>query len=420
VRTTRPAGLRLVLRFPTTFVISVPHVLVFLPLAIWNDNPGTDFIVQMWAIAVAGTFIVEASVAVVTASERRSGRATAPASRPDPSTLWVPERVAAVARTVAAIAIVANLTSALLGAGTLRSQVDAILPSGAASILTPFTSWAQVALALLVVARFLGGLGQAAVIRWIGALLIAQVAEAAILTITAGAASFLILSVVLAYLTNLVPRTWLASAIGVLAVLWPTVYAIRNQLRAADGIDVDADVSASDRLRFDEQIARAAQYGPGHDLGQPGLSEMLRYGLVPRFLDPGRAGVSSGNLINEYLGGVDFSAYTFLPVATAWFFWGTLTVVLLYAACSAIVMALRPWHAITRRPYALVLLTLMLGGPLAWFSTPPDTTIALLQTVVTVLPVFLVLHLWARRSGPSIRRTVSAPATRRSSATAQS
>lgn len=409
----RSLVLRVALRFPTTLVVSAPHVLVFLPLAIWNDNPGTDFIVQMWGIAVAGTLVVEASVALVVAAERRSGRIAPTASTPDPSTRWEPQRVATIARTVTIISVVANLTSALLGASTLRSQVDGVLPSGAASILTPFVSWAQVALALLVAARFLGGLSQVAVLRWIGVLLLAQIAVASILTITARAVSFLVLLVVLAFLTNLVPRAWIAGGIGVLAVLWPTVYAVRNQLRTAHGIDVDAHVSASDRLRFDEQIVRAAQYGPGHDLGQPGLWDSLRYGLVPRVLDPGRAGVSSGNLINEYLGGVDFSAYTFLPVATAWFFWGTFTVVLLYAGCAAAVMALRPWRTIARRPYAVVLLTLMLGGPLAWFSTPPDTTIALLQTLVTILPVFLVLHLWARRSEPPVARDVGRPSSER-------
>ena len=385
---------------------------MFLPLAIWNDNPGTDFIVQMWGIAVAGTLVVEASVALVVAAERRSGRIAPTASTPDPSTRWEPQRVATIARTVTIISVVANLTSALLGASTLRSQVDGVLPSGAASILTPFVSWAQVALALLVAARFLGGLSRVAVLPRIGVLLLAQIAVASILTITARAVSFLVPPVVLAFLTNLVPRAWIAGGIGVLAVLWPTVYAVRNQLRTAHGIDVDADVSASDRLRFDEQIVRAAQYGPGHDLGQPGLWDSLRYGLVPRVLDPGRAGgvrqpdqrvprwsrllrvhVPPGRdrlvLLGHLHGGPALRRSR-------------------RRRDGAPTVAHDRATAVRRGPPHV-----MLGGPLAWFSTPPDTTIALLQTLVTILRCSWSCTSWARRSEPPVARDVGRPSSER-------
>ncbi|PZE65121.1 hypothetical protein [Curtobacterium sp. MCBD17_021] len=391
-------GLRLALRFPTTFVVTAPYVLLFLPLAVWNANPQTDFILQTWGAAVAGTLAVEGSVALVASAEHRAGRS---AGSPPPGTTarcWHAGRVAAIARGVSVVAITATSASVLLGAGTLRSQVDSQLPSGAAAVLTPFVSWTSVALALLIAAYHLGGLSRAVTLSWIGALLVTQIGAAYVSTITVRAAAFVVLLLILAFLTDLVPRSWIAAAIAVLAVVWPTVYAIRNQLRVASGIDVSENVSASDRLRFDEQIARAAQYGPGHDLGQAGLGEVLRYGLVPRFLDPGRDGLSSGNVINEFLGGVSFSSYTFLPVATAWFFWGTLAVVLLYGGYATVVMSLRPWRAIAERPYALIVLTLVLSGPLSWFGTPPDTSINLLQTLVSTLPVFFLLRLWARRA----------------------
>jgi hypothetical protein len=391
-------GVRLALRFPTTFVVTAPYVLLFLPLALWNANPQTDFILQMWGTAVAGTLIVEGSVALVAMAEHRSGRVTVSGPPGAMSGSWDAGRVAAIARGVSVVAVAATLASVLLGAGTLRSQVDSQLPSGAVAVLTPFVSWTSVALALLIAADRLGGLRRAVTLSWIGALLVTQIGAAYVSTITVRAAAFVVLLLILAFLTGLVPRSWIATAIGVLAVVWPTVYAIRNQLRVASGIDVSEDVSASDRLRFDEQIVRAADYGPGHDLGQAGLGEVLRYGLVPRFLDPSRDGLSSGNLINEFLGGVSFSSYTFLPVATAWFFWGTLAVVLLYAGYATVVMVLRPWRAVAERPYALMVLTLVMSGPLSWFGTPPDTSISLLQTLVSTLPVFFLLQLWARRA----------------------
>lgn len=406
--TSGTATLRLALRFPTTFVVSAPYVLLFLPLALWNANPQTDFIIHMWGIAVAGTLAVEGAVALVAMAEHRSRRSGRAALRVEPSSLWHGGRVAAVARGVSIVAITSTLASVLLGAGTLRSQVDSHVPSGIVGILTPFVSWASVALALLIAAHRLGSLSRAAALRWIAGLLATQIAAAYVSTITIRAVAFVVLLIMLAFLTELVPRSWIAAAIGAMALIWPTVYAIRNQLRIANGIDVSDDVSASDRLRFDEQIVRAAPYGPGHDLGQVGLSEVVRYGLVPRFLDPGRDALSSGNLINEFLGGVPFSSYTFLPVATAWFFWGAFAVVLLYAGWATLVTALRPWRAIDERPYALILLTLVLSGPLSWFGTPPDSTIGLLQTLVSTLPVFLLLQLWARRA-PTRSRCRPAP-----------
>lgn len=389
---------RLARRFPTTFIVSAPYVLLFLPLALWNVNPQTDFILQMWGTAVAGTFVIEGSVALIAMAEHRSGRVAAGPPLGALASRWYAGRVAVIARGVSVVAIAATLASVLLGAGTLRSQVDAQLPTGAAAVLTPFVSWTSVAIALLIAAHRLGGPDRASTLGWIGALLITQISAAYVSTITIRAAAFVVLLLVLAFLTELVPRSWIVAAVGALAVVWPTVYAIRNQLRVASGIDVSDDVSATDRLRFDEQIVRAAEYGPGHDLGQAGPGDVLRYGLVPRFLDPGRDGLSSGNLINEYLGGVSYSSYTFLPVATAWFFWGTLALVLLYASYATVVMMLRPWRSIAERPFALIVLTLVLSGPLSWFGTPPDTSIGLLQTLVSTLPVFFLLRLWARRA----------------------
>ncbi|MGN7191842.1 hypothetical protein [Curtobacterium sp. MCBA15_004] len=400
---TRSVGRQLALRFPTTFAVAAPYVLLFLPTAVWYGNPETDFIIRTSALAIAGAFAVEAAVASIAVAERRSGRPVATSPRnpsprvPSPSA-WHPERLAVLARIVSVVAIAATLASVVLGAGTLRSQVDGELPSGAAAVLTPFTSWTAVALALLITARHTGGLSRAGALRWIGALLLTQIVSASVTTITARAVGFLVLLAVLAYLTELVPRSWIVAAIGLVAVVWPTVFAVRNQLRLANGIDVSTDLTASDRLRFDEQIGRAADLGPGHELGQPGFGEVIRYGLVPRFLDPDRGALSSGNLINEYLGGAPFSSYTFLPVATVWFFWGAFAVVLLYAGYAAFVMTLRPWSGIARRPYALILFTLALNGPLSWFGTPPDSTIGALQALVATLPVFVALQVWARRS----------------------
>jgi hypothetical protein len=405
------SALRLLRRFPTTSSVLAPYVLLFLPLAIWNDNPQTDFVIRTGGLAAAGAFLVEAAVALVVLGERRARRPTA--ARADVlRSRWFGSRVAVVARAVTVISIVANLSSVLLGGGTLRAQVDSAVPSGVLTVLSPFVSWAYVAVALLIAANALGGMTRWTAVRWLLVLVATQVVMAYLTNLTARATVFLVLLATLAVLTRLVPRSWILAGAATCAVVWPTVFEIRNALRRANGIDVSDAVSATDRLRFDEQITRAAQYGAGHDLGQPDVWSALRYGFVPRFLDPGRPTISSGNLINEFLGGSSFSSYTFQPVATAWFFWGSLAVVLLYALYATIVMGLRPWDHIARRPGAMIVLALMLGGPLSWFSTPPDVVVNMLQTFVSTAPVFLVLRVWAHADTRQTR-AVRALATRR-------
>ncbi|MEN0102302.1 MAG: hypothetical protein AAGC90_05190 [Curtobacterium sp.] len=390
----RAAVRRPALRFTTTLVVAAPYVLLILPMAVWNDTPGTDFIVRTAGLALLGTVAVEGSLALIATAEVRSGRRSAP--RPEHTDRWDAGRVATVARWVAVTAAVTNIVLVSLGGLTLTSQVNSVLPTGVLTLLSPFLSWSYLALALVLAADQLGGMRRASSIRWSLMLVGSQVAVAFIRGITAGAATFTVVALTLALATRFVRARWIVATASLGIALWPVVFAVRNDLRRGDGIAVSDAVTASDRLRFDEQIVRAQQYGTGHDLGQPDLWAAVRYGLVPRFLDPERPAISSGNAINEFLGGSSFSSYTFLPVATTWFFWGGVVVVLLYAVFAAVMVSLRPWDAIGRRPIALVLATLLLSGPLAWFSTPPDASIALLQAAVAASPVVLVLWVWAR------------------------
>lgn len=400
-------ALRLFRRFPTTTLVMAPYLLLFLPLAIWNDNPDTDFIIFTGGLAAGGAFLVEFSFALIVLSERRTRRLPAAPATSTTSSVWHGDRVAVMARAVSMISITTNLAFVTLGGGTLTAQVAGVVPSGVLTLLSPFVSWAWVAVALLFSAHALGGMDRWAMVRWLLALIATQATLAYVTNITARTMVFLVTLAAVALLTRLLPRSWILGGAAVGAGIWPTVYEIRNTLRQANGIAVAEDQTASDRIRFDEQIVRAAQYGPGHDLGQPDAFSALRYGLVPRFLDPGRPAVSSGNLVNEFLGGSSTSSYTFMSVATSWFFWGTIVVVLIYAVHAVVILSLRPWNDIARRPAALIILTLVIGGPLSWVATPPDVFIMFLQTTVSAIPVFLVLRLWARsRDGrPGATRT---------------
>lgn len=397
--TARPISVRILLRFPVTTAVLWPYLLVLLPLAVWYDNPETDFIFHTGTLAAAGSLTVESAVLAVALAERASGRRTARAVPVASAARWSGRRVGAVARIVAVVSIVANVGAAALGAGTLQSQVAGTIAGGFAGALTPFSSWGHVALALALAAHFLRGMSRGETLSWIAALLAAQAVSAYLTNITVQLGASAVLVTTLLLMTRLIRPVLTFTGVAAAAAAWPTVFAVRNALRVQNGIAVDTSATAaSDRLRFDEQVTRAQDFGAGHDLGQPGIWETIRYGLVPRFLDTERPAISSGNAVNEFLGGTSTSSYTFLPVATTWFFWGALAVSLIYGAVAVVLCALRPWHAIELRPIALVVFVLFVGGPLAMTATPPDSFIKLLQALVSTAPVLLALHLWARRT----------------------
>ncbi|MGC4794316.1 hypothetical protein ACLQ3H_09390 [Micromonospora saelicesensis] len=182
----------------------------------------------------------------------------------------------------------------------------------------------------------------------------------------------------------------------VLLLAWPTLFAVRNDIRVEGGVSVADDVSAQDRMRLDLQLAHAAEYDVPVDVGQPGPSEFVRYGLVPRILDADRPTISTGALINQYLGGSATSSYSFLALGNVYFLVGWLGVPVYFAGWAALALLLLRARG-APGPIRLSLFCFVLAGPLLWSSGYPDAMIAFLQHTVAALPVFVLLLLLKKR-----------------------
>lgn len=383
--------------FPVATLVFMPYAVLILPQAIIFNNEYIGFIVRVMMLAVVPALAVEAL------TRRRSPRPLRVERVGDLRGLLV------LAALVSLIGAVSGILRALAGVGSVFAQVVGASSSSlvvtALSSLTPF---ATVGIALVAYVYIAGGCSRRTCLVYVAGALAAQAVIAYLNAITASFFAFAIAAaLVLLYLGIISLRHCAAMGLLIL-VLWPTIFVLRNEARRAGGVAVSSRVGAFDRLRYDLQITRAAELGHSLDIPTPGPLEMLRYGLIPRFLDPGRPPLSTGSAINVYLGGTAESSFTFLPVTTTYVVAGPLAVIALYALWALVVrVLLKGGHRVTWVRVAV--LALLIDGPLGWFATYPDATVGFLQSVVSLLVIgmlFLLLK-WLRRPRRAQKQTLS-------------
>jgi len=371
---------RVIRQFPLTTFLVMPYAVVILPQALVLENPDTGFIVLTFLLAVVPAFVVELFL-------RRRSPSALPLGRPAYG-----RALFHLAVVVSAVGAVSGVVRALAGVGSVYAQVGRVSGgSTLTTVLSVFAQWSTIGVALVAAAYLVGACSGRAAALVIVALLAAEAVSAYLNAITAPFFSFIIsTAVLLLYLGVIGVRHCLVVAAGVV-VAWPTVFALRNEARLAGGVDVSARVGAFDRLRYDLQITRGADLGHGIDIVTPDLLGVIRYGLLPRFVDADRPPLSTGSAINVYLGGTSESSFNFLPVATAYVLDGPWVVVGVYAAWAVgLHLLLRNgWRA---TPLRVSVLGLALAGPLGWFGTYPDTSVGFVQGLVSLVPLAIALH----------------------------
>ncbi|WLS45147.1 hypothetical protein Q3V37_27905 [Micromonospora profundi] len=379
--------------YPVSLVVLAPYVLFILPVAVVYENPDLGTLVRLTGLALAGSFLVE----TVALPFRRSGlgwNRGARAANDHP-------RIYAVARGVAMVSILADLTGVMVGRGTVFTQVSGSLPDSPLGSLSALVSgWSALAVALLISAALGGRANTRGVAGWLLALALTQ---ALLVVMTARASpllGFISFLAAAGVISGIVRARYLAVAAVVLALAWPAIFELRNDIREGGGVSVSEQVTADDRLRLDLQMSAVAHHRVPVDLPKPGPEDYLRYGLVPRVLDTDRPTISTGTMINQYLGGSAISAYSFLTLGNVYFLDGPLAVVAYYGLWSALVVLLLRAGG-PPGPVRLAALCFTLAGPLLWSGTYPDSMIAIIQHMVSAVPVFVLLGLTGRfgRSG---------------------
>lgn len=367
-------------RFPVTSLLLMPYLLLILPQAVAFSNPHTDLILRVLGIALVPALVVEA---LLQPRRHLAEEEAPPAAYP---------RLLGVAKTVTAIGIVVGLVRAALGARSVfasTGRIESLPPI--VTLIAPFSQWTVAGIGLLVAAHLQRMLTRGQLFRWLAAAATAQAVGTLLSARTAPLAAFAIfLMTLLLYCGILSPRKAGVIALAVL-VAWPTLFALRNEARVEGGVAVSSSVGALDRLRYDLQITRAEPLGYPIDLDTPGPLEALRYGLIPRFLDSDRAQLSTGTKINVYLGGSSTSAFSFLPVTNAYVLDGPLATATFYALWAAALSVLLR-HGRRATPMRLVFFGLAVAGPLGWFTTYPDSSIGLVESLASVVPIAIILR----------------------------
>ncbi|KXK59503.1 hypothetical protein AWW66_23920 [Micromonospora rosaria] len=396
---------RLLRRYPVSIALLAPFALLVLPMAIVNQNPQTGFILRLVGLALLGSASVETLGLLFGSPDPQWRRGLRDANAQYP-------RLYLVARLVALTSIVANLAGAYTGRGTIVAQLSGTVPdSTVGAVASLFSGWGALGFALLVASHVGGHLARSRLYGWLAALTAAQALLAAMTAISAPLFGFVFFVAAAGAVCGIFRLRYLVVGVLVVFLLWPTMFDYRNSIREARGVAVTSGSTAADRLRLDRQIGAVAGYDVPVDLDQPGFSDHLRYGVVPRALDPDRPPISTGQQINRYLGGTTTSAFTFLALGNIWFFEGPVGVVVFYAVWAAVVVLLLRWRG-APGPARLSLLCFVLADPLLWSATYPDASISFIQHVVSAVPVFLVLWLTRRRPDPGWSRIGPGPAGR--------
>lgn len=383
---------RAVRRYPVTASVAMPYALLILPSAVINRNPSLGFIVGVFLIAFVTAFLVETFLAFVDA--RSPDRAIRQRDFSDHKKF-----IRSLGVFLIFFGLSASLATASMGVGTIDSAVgvSTASTSGLATILGLLSGWDVVGTGLVVWSRANGAMKRRSFYLVIIVALGLKILHVIMLGITVQLWRYLICVFFLLIFYKLIRFRTIVAVMLIVLVVWPVFFEMRNQIRSERGIAVSAQVDAADRLRYDLQIARADGIPPGIDIGQlDDPIEILRFGLIPRFLDSDRSEVSTGRLINQYLGGTSTSAFTFLPVTTSYVLGNWYGTVLIYG-CWSIFTFLLVRNGLRGSPYRVVIFAMLLMGPLNWFTVHPDSAIGFLQDLVTASPILLLIAFHTRQ-----------------------
>ncbi|WBB81590.1 hypothetical protein O7606_09615 [Micromonospora sp. WMMD882] len=382
----RPSRLTWLLQlYPVSFLVLVPYAILIVPMAVAYDNPDLDFVLKLLGLALASAVVVETLFLGKLGGRGRWQRELARANTGYP-------RLFLIARSVTVISIVSDVLGAVSGRGSIFTQVtEEVVSTPQALVTSLFSGWRYIALALLVASLVGGRAGRRSFVCWTAALVVAQVQVGLLTGFSGPMISYLSFVITVGAVCGVLrPRLVAVIAVAVF-VAWPTLFALRSEIRTDGGVAVDQNQTAADRLRFDLQLTQAAGFDVPVDLDQPGPTDILRYGLLPRLVDSDRPPLTSAIKINEMLFGVDTSAYNFLTLGNIYFFDGRQGVILNFAGWALVVSLLLRLGG-GPGPIRLSLFALVVADVLAWSTSYPDSLAGFLQHVVSAVPVLLLIR----------------------------
>jgi hypothetical protein len=368
-------ALRPAVRFPVTLVLGLQYLALAVLPAVINGNPYLPFILSIVAVGLLTAVLAEWLYGTVT----RRDDGTKAIRYPGAIGVWV----------VTVTGAVALLAGAWLGARTYATQVGATSASPLTTLLTPLQPWLLIGCAFALASWRAGIMGRRAMIVLIAVALTAQLISGLWLAILAPVMNFALTLGIALVLVGFVRPRWLLVGFAAAILVWPVLYAARNATRGQVlGSAPQSTLDASSRLREDLLLQLAAVFGDSVKLPQPSAVDILRFGLIPRALDPERGSLPSGTTLSVALGSASTSSSTFTVLGTIWSLDGGYLGVIVYVACVALAFSL---ICMRLTPVRLAFAMLLVSDLLWIEATYPDNLAAVLQGLLSLAFAWVLL-----------------------------
>lgn len=379
-------------KFPVTILLLLQYApLVVIPAFLFNSS-ARGVIFQVTAAALTASFLVELALL-------RLGRFHFSSPTFSPAGVLL----------ITVLGLLATELAALRGASSYDTQIASASASPLAALFTPLRPWVTIGATLIIYSWRKGQFTGRQAIGLISVIMLLTVA----MSIQAGFLNPIVsLGFAIGFagiLTQTLKARHLVGILLILLLALPSLYEIRNQQRIRQGAHQASllNAKATDRLRIDKSMGNLTRVDIPLRVGQPGFVDLLRLGLVPRFLDPGRAETQTGALLSVALGQSRTSNTTFTVLGNVYAFSGV-NGLYVYCALMALILGLL---VRVDGPWGLVASVLLVQACIALTSGYPESIAGLLQGLVSMAAAYALLKVMvfrrARRApGPLPRRLV--------------
>jgi hypothetical protein len=373
------------IRYPVTLLLALQYIALVVFPAVVNGNPYFWGIAPIVAVGLGASFVVETVVLTLGSTSAVQNR---PIHYPRPLAAW----------TVMLIGAVALFGDISLGGGLYSTTVGISPASPLSSLATPFLPWLLIGCGFGLSSWSAGVMSRRNTLLLLTVALSLDLIAGIIIGKLAAVMDFGFALGAGLVLVRFLNARWLWVGLAVAVLSWPTLYALRNESRqaaytAAGIANAVPYADASTRLREDVLMQRAVIIGE-QQLPEPNALDILRFGLIPRFLDPGRGTISTPTELSVFLGEGSGSADTFTLLGTLWSFNGGYAGVVLYVGACAAAFALI-FRRITpmRVSFAMLFVEILL-----WIEgTYPDDIAGLLQALLSLIVALGLARLLALR-----------------------
>jgi hypothetical protein len=273
------------------------------------------------------------------------------------------------------------------------TQVGQSNRSAFEALLSPFVPWAVMGPVLIVFLAQRGEVARNRAVMVVAVCILVRLGLSILDGITASGMTYGFVLSATALLFGVIRMRTLVVLLLLAFLLWPLVAGLRNETRVrlgADSASIALMQSASaERLDLDRLMTRVDRIPEGSlDIETPGVFDVIRYGLVPRFLDQGRPVLWTSREISSALGGSYTNSDTLTLFGNLYAGSGFGALVMY---CSAAAVAIGA-SVRTQHPLGAVFFAGLVGSVLWIESTVPDNLVGFLQACVSVLLGWLALR----------------------------